>query len=109
MAVPAVNIAIEQGTDFSTTFTITNSDETVYNLSSSSAVSTLKKFPSSTTSYSFSTTITVATGQITVSMANSITSQISPGRYYYDVVVTNNTGLKSRVIEGMALVTASIS
>ena len=109
MAVPAVNITIEQGADFASTFTITNSDGTPYNLSNSSAIAKIKKFPESTTSYSFSTSITVATGQITLSMTDDVTSTITPGRYYYDILVTSVSGLKTRVIEGMAFVSASIS
>jgi hypothetical protein len=53
MAVPAVNITIEQGADFSSTFTITNANGSVYGLSGASAVAKIKKFPQSTTSYSF--------------------------------------------------------
>jgi hypothetical protein len=109
MAVPTVNITIEQGADFASTFTLTNADGTLYNLTNSTAISRLKKFPSSTTSYSFATSITVATGKITISMGDEVTSTISPGRYYYDILVTSNSGIKTRVIEGMALVTAGIS
>ena len=109
MAVPAVNITIEQGADFSSTFTITNANGSVYGLSGASAVAKIKKFPQSTTSYSFSTTITVGTGKITLAMSDEVTSTITPGRYFYDILVTNNSGTKTRVIEGMALVTAGIS
>jgi len=110
MSVPAVNITIEQGTDFASTFTITNSDGTVYNLLNNSAVAKLKKFPESETSYSFGTSLTVSTGKISLTMANTVTSTIPAGRYYYDILLTNDTtGLKTRVIEGMAFVSASIS
>jgi hypothetical protein len=110
MAVPAVNITIEQGADFSSTFTITNSDGSVYNLLNNTATAKLKKFPESTTSYDFSASITVNTGKITLSMSNAVSSTITPGRYYYDILLTNSiSGLKTRVIEGMALVTAAIS
>ena len=110
MAVPTVNITIEQGADFASSFTITNSDGTVFNLLDNSAVAKLKKFPESTTSYSFSTSITVSTGKIILSMTDTVTSTIPAGRYYYDIFLTNTvTGLKTRVIEGMALVSAAIS
>lgn len=110
MAVPAVNIGIEQGADFASTFTITNSDGTPYNLLNTSAIATLKKFPESETSYSFSTSITVSTGKITLTMPNATTSTIPAGRYYYDILITNSvSGLKTRVIEGMAFVSAAIS
>lgn len=110
MAVPAVNITIEQGADFASTFTITNSDGSAYNLLNTSATAKLKKFPGSETSYSFSTSLTVSTGKISLTMANTVTSTIPSGRYYYDILLTNDTtGLKTRVIEGMAFVSAAIS
>ena len=110
MSVPAVNITIEQGADFASTFTISNSDGSLYNLLNTSAIAKLKKFPESETSFSFSTSITVSNGKITLSMSNATTSTIPPGRYYYDILLTNNiSGLKTRVIEGMAFVSASIS
>jgi hypothetical protein len=110
MAVPVVNIEVEQGADYASTFTITNPDGSVYALDSSVAYATVKKFPSSTTSYSFSTSLTVATGKITVSLASSITASMEPGRYYYDVVVVkNSSGLRTRVIEGMLLLTPGIT
>jgi hypothetical protein len=106
MAVPAVNIVIEKGADYFATFTITKPDGTAYDLSDSSALSTLRKYPESDTiSATFSSTITVATGKVTVSLGNTITSDLDMGRYYYNIVVTNNNSLKkTRVIEGMAIV-----
>ncbi len=109
MAVPAINIIIEQGADFESTFTIANANGSVYPLTGASASAKIKKFSASTTSYSFSTTITVATGVITLAMTDNVTSTITPGRYFYDILVTSSAGLKTRVIEGMALVTAGIS
>jgi hypothetical protein len=46
---------------------------------------------------------------IALAMTDTVTSTITPGRYFYDILVTNSSGLKTRVIEGMALVTAGIS
>ena len=58
----------------------------------------------STKSYSFTTTITVLTGKIQLDMSSDITKDIEPGRYYYDILLSNtNTGMKTRVIEGMVL------
>ena len=106
MAVPAVNIVIQQGTDYFATFTITNPDETAYSLANTSAVARLRKYPEDQTSYPFSTSLIVSTGKITISMGNTVTSELDLGRYYYNITLTNNTtNLKTRVIEGMALVT----
>ena len=57
MAVPAVNIEIEQGADFTSTFTITNSDGSVFSMNNASAVAKVKKHPTAGTAYTFSTSI----------------------------------------------------
>lgn len=107
MAVPAVNIVIEKGADYFATFTITNSDGTFYNLTDSSALSVLKKFPDANVGIAtFTSSLVVSTGKVSISLGNTITSELDMGRYYYNIVLTNsNTGRKTRVIEGMALVT----
>ncbi len=109
MAVPAVNIEIEQGADFTSTFTITNSDGSVFNMSSASAVAKAKKHPTAGTAYTFSTSIESSTGKITISMTDETTATMESGRYLYDILLTAAGCDKTRVIQGMALVTAGIS
>lgn len=109
MAVPSVNISIEKGVNFENTFTVNNSDNSPLSLVGYSAVAKVKKHPSSTSSYPFSISITAGLGQIQLSMGSTITAQLPEGRNYYDIVVTSNGGTKTRVIEGMAIVTPSIS
>jgi hypothetical protein len=109
MAVPAVNIEIEQGADFTSTFTITNGDGSIFNMSNASAVAKVKKHPTAGTAYTFSTSIESSTGKITVQMTDEITATMEAGRYLYDILLTSAGGTKTRVIQGMALVTAGIS
>ena len=110
MAVPVVNIVIEQGADYSSSFTITNPDGSPYTIFNNSASALLKKHSGSETSYTFTSEIDPDDGQILLSMSNTLTSTIPPGRYFYDIVITNiNDGYKSRVIEGMAMVTPGIT
>ena len=89
MAVPSVNISIEQGADFTATFTIANNDSSVYNLNQSTAVAKLRKHHSSSTSYDFTTTITISTGKVKLDMSDEITSTLEPGRYYYCLLYTS--------------------
>jgi hypothetical protein len=110
MAVPVVNIVIEQGADYSSSFTITNPDGSPYTIFNNSAAASIKKHPESEVSYSFITEIDPDDGQILLSMPNELTSTIPSGRYFYDIVITNiNDGYRSRVIEGMAMVTPGIT
>jgi len=110
MSVPVVNIVIEKGTDFEATYKVTNPDSSVYSLTNQSATAKIRKHPGATTSKSFITSITSGIGQIKISMASTITAELSEGRNYYDVIVTNGTsGRVTKVFEGTAIVKNSIS
>ena len=110
MAVPVINIVIEKGTDFESSFTVYNPNGSTLDLNGYSSVSKLKKFPSSTESQSFSVGIVTAIGKVVISMANTISSSLSEGRHYYDVIIANDsTGKKQKIVEGMAIVKSSAS
>lgn len=104
-----VNLNIEKGTDFEESFDVSNTDGSVLILSGYTAVSKLKKFPESSISTSFSVGITSSLGKVIISMGNTITSTLSPGRYYYDVIITSPNSKKTRIVEGMVHVSASPS
>ena len=108
-ATPVVNIVIPQGTDFSELFTSTESDGTATNLTGYSGAAKIKKHPGASTSTSFSVSITASTGEVTISLTDTQTTDLEPGRYYYDVYLTSNVGTVSRMVEGMAFVTAGIT
>jgi hypothetical protein len=107
MATAAINITIEQGEDFSATYNVLNPDESIAALANYSAAGTLRKHPGATTGYSFSTSLTVATGTVTISLSNSVTKLLSPGRYYYDVFLIASGGIRTKAFEGNALVNPS--
>ena len=108
-ATPSVNIVIAQGTTFSEVFSSTESDGTASNLIGYSGASKIKKHPGATSSESFSVSIVGGTGQVSIAMTAGATARLKPGRYYYDIVLTSNSGTVSRMVEGQALVTAGIT
>lgn len=110
MAVAAVNIVIEQGTDYEEVFTVNNPDGSPLDLTGYTGIAKIRKFPESTTSTPFSVGIVSAAGQVVVSLANTVTSSLKGGRYYYDVIITaESTGKKSKVVDGMVIVNPSES
>lgn len=110
MAVPEVNLRIEKGTDFEATFNVSNSDGSVFSLTNYVASSKIRKYPTSPDSQSFSTSITVSTGEIKISMASTVTSELDSGRNYYDVIITNNdSGKIQKVFQGTAIVSDTVS
>jgi hypothetical protein len=110
MATPVVNIIIEKGTDFESTYFINNPEGDAFNLSNYSASARIKKYPSSPTSIPFSVNLIASTGEVRISMGNTITAQLSEGRNYYDIIITSlGYGTKTKVIEGSAIVNPSAS
>lgn len=107
MAVTAINITIEQGADFSATYNIRNPDESAASLLSHTVVGTLKKHPGAATGVSFVTSLTTSTAVLEVSLSRTVTAELSPGRYYYDLFLVAPGGTRTKVIEGNALVNGS--
>lgn len=110
MSVPVVNIIIEKGTNFEATYEVTNADDSVYALANQSATAKIRKHPTASTSKSFQTTVTVATGKILISMGSTVTADLTPGRNYYDVILTNSSnGKVTKIFEGTAIVKDTVS
>ena len=110
MAVYVSNITISGGSDFSQTFFLETASNTPLNLAGYTGYSKLKKSPASlTTAATFLVSFTdVAGGRIKISLGSTITSQLRPGRYCYDILLDSGSE-KTRVVEGSALVTAGIT
>jgi len=106
---PVINISIPQGSDFSETFVSAESDGSASNLAGYSGTAKLKKHYGATESTSFSVSITSSIGEVTISLTDTQTTNLEPGRYYYDVRLTSGAGSVSRLVEGMAFVRAGIT
>jgi hypothetical protein len=105
-AVYVSNIVINVGSDFNQVFILDDSStNSALNLTGYGVSSQMRKYTSSSTAYNFNTSIPNPTGgTVQIGMTTSVTSIIKPGRYIYDVVVTDLNHIKTRVVEGMVLV-----
>lgn len=105
------NIFIDQGATFATTVTVNEPDDSSFDLTNYTAQAQLRKTYESLTSVDFSTTISgVATsGEISLELTDVQTAALEPGRYVYDLIITSGSGIKTRVIEGIATVNPSVS
>lgn len=106
------NLVIDQGTTFTAEVSIFTDDKYRYDLLSYTAAAQMRKSPTSTTATSF--TCTVGTppyqGVVTISLTATQTLALTPGRYMYDVVITNTaSGAKYRAVEGIITVTPAIT
>ncbi len=109
-AVYVSNLSIQQGVNFSQSFTL--ADTATYsalNLTGYAHSAQLRKHFAATTSTPFQTTVGDATdGIITVSMGSTLTSTLKPGRYVYDLVIETG-GTKTRAVEGTVLVIGGVT
>ena len=110
MAVYVSNIVIEQGFDFDTSFqledTRTNSPLI---LTDATTTAQLRKYYGSSTAVSLGSTITSPDlGIISISMTGSQSVNLKPGRYVFDVKITN-AGREYKAVEGSALVRGGVT
>jgi hypothetical protein len=91
----------DQGSYFSTVVTV-GSNALDVNLTGYTARGKIRKSYTSSTSYDFVVTIPQpTTGQLHLSLDSATTAAIKPGRYLYDVEITQtSTGKVTRVVEG---------
>jgi hypothetical protein len=113
MASPyVVNLSINSGTTFSQTFTLSNESGSAVNLTNYGIKSQIRKHPQSNTYVNFiATAVSPPSGGIVkIQLTPESTNSLKPGRYLYDIIITNNnTGEKSKVIEGTAIVSKSVT
>ena len=108
MAIKA-NIVIDQGSDFAVDIDLSTADDDVFNLTGYAVNSEMRKNYASSTSVVFTTSHNGVGGRVVLSLSNTETSDIEPGRYLYDVEIVSPLGTKTRVVEGTATVTPSMT
>lgn len=110
MAARNVNLVLEQGVDFQATFTIRNTNNAPLNLTGYSGISSIRKHPTSSTSYPLTLTFPDRiNGKISVSMGYTATDSIEGGRYVYDVILISPNSYRTRAVQGNVLVTPGVS
>jgi len=112
-AVFVSNLVINAGATFNQEFTLTQSDDTgPLNVSDFTITAQLRKHGGSTNKVDFATNkVNASQGQIQISLtpAQTLASVIKPGRYLYDIILTDSAGDKTRVVEGAALIREGVT
>lgn len=103
-----LNLVIDQGSTFITTFTMNDDDGNPINLSTYTGSSQIRKHYTSSNATSF--TVGLAnTGVVTLSLLANTTNLMTPGRYVYDVELVDGDGDVSRVVEGLVTITPGVT
>jgi hypothetical protein len=111
-AVYVTNLVINSGADFSQSFTLEGTaDNSAIDLTGFGVSAEIRKWSGSSTSVSFGSTIVnpPTSGKIYLTLSSTDTLSLKPGRYVYDIVVSDLFGIKTRVIEGMVLVREGVT
>ncbi len=106
-----LELTIEQGANLTSIVTVNDAQGDAVNLTTYTASSQLRKSYYSSSANTITSTVTGnSNGEITLTMTAANTALLSPGRYVYDLVITNSTdNSKTRVIEGTAIVLPSVT
>ena len=105
-----VELTIEQGATFNTIINVGDGTGVYQNLYGYSARSQMRKSYYSSTKHDFSVEVTTPNvGEITMSMSASNTSNLSPGRYVYDVEIDDGNGYVTRIFEGIVTVLPNVT
>jgi hypothetical protein len=110
-AVYVNNLVINSGSDFSQSFTLEGTNNSPFNLTGYEVDAQMRKWSGSSTAITFTTSIELpsTSGRILISLSSENTVNIRPGRYVYDVIITDSSGIKNRVIEGMVLLREGVT
>jgi acetolactate synthase small subunit len=104
------NITIDQGTTFSTGFVVTDANGDVVDLTNQHFQAQLRKSYESSTYASFTVNVVDAiNGEITLELSEQQSINLRYGRYVYDVMMKNNSGVMTRVVEGIATLTPKVT
>ena len=108
-----VNLTIYGGSDFETTFNITNNANTAFNLTGYSGSAAISKSVAVgatlgvTTSFSVGITSAVE-GKLKISLGSTSTRSLDQGRYMYDVIVSSGSTLYT-IANGNVMVVPAVS
>lgn len=108
MAIKA-NLIIDQGSDFSADIDLVDTIGDVYNLVGHTVAAQMRKSYASSIASTFNAAHNGTGGKITLTLTSTVTADIVPGRYLYDVEIRSSGGIVTRVVEGIVTVTPGIT
>ena len=104
------NLYVDQGAFFRTYITVSGSSGVPLDLTGFTVASQMRKSYQSSTAYNFTTSISnPSVGRVQIQLDSAHSRLIPPGRYVYDVRVTNPLGESTRVVEGIVTINPEVT
>lgn len=101
------NLVIDQGSTYSVSISISNSDGDPLNITGYSSRAQLRKHYTSSNAVTFQTSL--STGEVGLSLTSAQTALLTPGRYVYDVELIDSSNNVTRIVEGIVTVTPEVT
>ena len=103
------NLTVDQGSDFSSVVTVSNSDGALVDLTGYTYRGQIRKTYSSSTAVDFTVTANTPTnGELTITLTAAQTGAMKAGRFVYDVEI-DLANVVTRVVEGQLEVTPRVT
>jgi len=102
------NLNIDQGADWETVITL-KEDGAAIDLQRYTGAGQIRRYYTSSTAINIGVALSVPDGTVTLTLDSTTTNSMEPGRYVYDVELTNDLGLVSRIIEGILTVNPGVT
>ena len=106
-----IDLFVDQGTDFYTNMDLTNDDGTPMGVAGYTFTGQIRKsyYSKNPTANLVITVVNSTTGNLSITMNSAVTSNISPGRYVYDIKMSDTSNVTVRIMEGIVTVTPQVS
>jgi len=99
------NLAIDQGTTYSVTITVTDDTGSARNLTNYTPRAQMRRSYYTTANTSFAANVlNPSAGTITLDLSATQTSALKAGRYVYDLELVSNTLTVERIVEGIVTI-----
>ena len=106
------NLTIHTGTDFTVTFVLEDAlSNSLKNLTGYTGCAQMRRYETSQKTADFTTNFATdrTTGRVSIAMGSTSTATLKAGKYFYDLVLQDSSGIKDRIIEGTILVKKSVT
>ena len=99
------NLAIDQGTTYSVTITVTDDTGSARNLTNYTPLAQMRRsyYTSANTAFA-ANVLNPSEGTITLDLTATQTSALKAGRYVYDLELVSNTLTVERIVEGIVTI-----
>lgn len=103
-----LNLLIDQGTTYSVNLEVKDANNALVNLTGYSGAGQIRKQYTSNSATAFSISV-YSNGTVTASLTANQTSNLTSGRYVYDIELTNALSEVTRIVEGIVTVTPQVT